>query len=211
MESIDSIVENYKRLSTGELIAIAAEPWDLRKEIIPHLQSELLARDRKAEALMLSEYLVQNTTIKKPYQLYSKEELGEHIKERLESGELLESIKIDLKENGVDMFALLESEQVLDNKKLNYLTSLKNDLLEEKEIDEKMKTSFGLTETETDQLKRQLKSKGTQNIVIGSTLVIVMTLLLMAAFENGGRIGLGAVLLIGIGVWRISLGVKQRR
>ena len=211
MESIDSIVENYKRLSTGELIAIAAEPWNLRKEIIPHLQSELLARDRKAEALKLSEYLVQNTTIKKPYQLYSKEELGDHIKERLESGELLESIKIDLKENGVDMFALLESEQVLDNKKLDYLTSLKNDLLEEKEIDEKMKTSFGLTETETDQLKRQLKSKGTQNIVIGSTLVIVMTLLLMAAFENGGRIGLGAVLLIGIGVWRISLGVKQRR
>ncbi|MNE51381.1 hypothetical protein D3C80_1460080 [compost metagenome] len=82
---------------------------------------------------------------------------------------------------------------------------------DETTINQKMESAYGVNEEETDELRSQLKSKGRQNLIIGYTIVVVMVLLAIAAFAVGGGIGIGAVLLIGIGVWRIAEGYRQRR
>ena len=58
MYDLHLIVDNFKRLPTDELVSIASAPEKLRLEIIPHLQSELFNRERKDEALLLSEFLM---------------------------------------------------------------------------------------------------------------------------------------------------------
>jgi hypothetical protein len=208
MNNLNFIIDNYKRLPTDELIEIAKNPEQLELEIIPHLQSELFNRNRKEEALLLSEYLIKRP---KSVAELNKEELSEMIKERVDSGESLESIKLDLKDKGVDLFDILQVQNKLQDKALDYLTSLKEEGVDETEIDEKLKSRFSLDENEADILKRQLKAKGKQNLVIGYTLVIIMGLLSIAALSLGGFIGIGGLLLTAIGVWRIVEGHRQRK
>ena len=208
MDNLNSIIDNYKRLRTEELIQIAKSPEQLQVEIIPHLQAELFNRNKKEEAILLSEYLVKRP---KPLSELSKKELTEMIKERVDSGESLESIKLDLKDNGVDMFDLLETHNQVQGKVFDYLTSLKEDGLNETEIDEKLKSRFSLDENEADVLKRQLRAKGKQNLIIGYSLVIIMGILSILTLGSGGYVGIGGILLIGIGIWRIVEGYRQRK
>jgi len=208
MDNIDLIIENYRQLSTNELLSIAKNPAELRIDIIPHLQSELFNRNKKEEALLLSEFLIKRP---KTYAELTKDELSENIKERIDSGESLESIKLDLKENGVNMLDILSNEAQIQNKTFDYLASLKSEGLDDAEIDEKMKSTFSLTENETDVLKRQLKAKGKQNLIIGYSLVIVMSILTIVSLSMGGYVGIGGILAIGIGIWRISEGYRQTK
>lgn len=208
MENLDLIVENYKRLSTEDLVAIAKEPSSLDIQIIPHLQSELFSRNKKEEALELSQFLIQRPKL---YTELSKEELREIITSRIESGEPLESIKLDLQDKGIDMLDLLEGETKSKNKVFEYLTSLKEDNLDETEINEKMQSTFGITEDETDVIKRQLRTKGKYNLIIGYTIVIAVTILSIASLTLGGSITIGAILTGGLGIWLISEGHRQRK
>lgn len=208
MNKLEFIVENYKRLSTEALVEIASDPAALELEIIPHLQSELFNRNRKEEALALSEYLVRRPKALKDF---SKSEIREKIRERIDSGEPAESIKLDLKDSGVDLFEVLNDESQLKDKTLEYLTNLKEEGLEDTQIEEKMKTAFGVTETEVDILKKELKQRGMQNLVIGYSLVIIMGLLSLATLGTDHALTIGGVLLFGIGVWRIVEGYRQRR
>ncbi|MFT3679678.1 MAG: hypothetical protein QM791_05370 [Ferruginibacter sp.] len=208
MENLDAIIENFKRLSTSELLLLAQKPAELRKEVIPHLQSALLTRDKKEEAILLSEFLVNRPRL---FNELSKEELTELIKQRIDSGENLESIKLDLKDNGVEMFDILNNETVFQNKTFDYLSSLKNEGLEETEIDEKMKAAFNLSDTEADIIKRQLRTKGMQNLIIGYSLLFIVVILIIASFAIGGNITIGAILLLALGIWRIFKGYEQRK
>lgn len=122
MNNLQFVIGHYKQLRTEELIEIAGDPATLDPEIIPHLQAELLNRDKKEEALRPSEFLVRKP---QPQQELSQKELAESIKERIDSGEPLESIQLDLKDRGIDLFAIMNSEAALKDKTFEYLTSLK--------------------------------------------------------------------------------------
>jgi hypothetical protein len=208
MDNLDIIIEKYKALRTEELIELARNPHQLELGVIPHLQAELFNRNKKEEAILLSEFLV-----KRPRAVAElpREELAQMIKERVDSGELLESIKLDLKDKGVDLFDILHVQNKMQDKAIGYLTSLKDEGMNDEEIDEKMKSNFSLTPDETDILKRELKVKGKQNLIIGYTLVISMSILSVVVLSMGGYIGIGGLLLVAIGVWRIIEGHRQRK
>jgi hypothetical protein len=208
MTNLDFIIENYKKLHTEELILIAQKPADLEIEIIPHLQSELLNRNRKEEALLLTEYLVSRPKWdEKP----TKDELVESIKARIDVGESLESISLDLKENGINLFEILGDQNKFQNKAFEYLTSLKEKGLDEIAIGEKMKETFGITEQETDVLKVQLKNKGRKNVIIGYIVLIIVGILGLISVALGGYISIGGMVLIGIAIWQIMEGNRQKR
>jgi hypothetical protein len=208
MDKLDYIIENYKRMRTEELVQIARDPSDLELEIIPHLQAELLNRDKREEALRLSEFLIKRPG---PQKELTKKELAESVKERIDSGEPLESIKLDLKDRGIDFFEVMNQENKLKDKTFEYLTSLKEEGLDETEIDQKLKATFGIDESEADILKRELRNKGKQNLIIGYFLVIVVGSLSLLTLGAGFGITIGGMLLTGIGIWRIVEGHQQRK
>jgi hypothetical protein len=208
MKNLNFIIENYKGLSTPELLQIASDPSSLEVEVIPHLQAELLNRGKQEEALQLSTYLIQKP---KEYKTLSRDELAKIVQDRLDSGEPLESISLDLKDQGINVFDILQNESTLKDKQFDYLVSLKDDGLDESAINEKMKGTFNLTEEEADIINRQLKNKGRYNLIIGYSLVIISVIIILAALGSGGSIGFGAVLLVAIGLWRILEGHRQRK
>lgn len=211
MENLDLIIEKYKHMSTDELVDLAKNPGELERSVIPHLQSELLSRDKKEAALSLSNFLIALPTAPVNLKGLTKAELFELIKLRIDSGENIEGIKLDLLDNGYNMLDIMNDDQELKNQSLEYLTSLKTEGLSEEQIDEKMKNTFSITENETEILKQQLKLKGKQNLIIGYSMLFIIGLLGLSSLSMGGSVGFGFLIIMGTGVWLVALGYKQRK
>jgi len=203
MADLKVIETQYKQLSSEELIKISKTPEDLKIDVIPVLQRELLSRGMNEEALELSHYLVSGPSKSKNL---STREIRMLISERLQSGESIESIKANFDDLRVNINDYLEEDIKLENKMFDYMASLQSQGLSDEEINSKLKTNFSLEEQDSEILKARLKRKATYNLIIGYTLVIVVGLLSLFILANGGRIGIGAIIILGIGVWRIYEG-----
>ena len=208
MNDLNLVEENYRRLSTDELIRIAGEPEVLNPEAIKLLQRELIARNHSEEALALTEFLLNGS---RRLSFMSLEELQKVVFERLGSGESIESIKIDLKENGIDILDIINAEGKEREKAFDYMLELKKLGLDDAEVKEKMQETFSIDEGDSEVIHAQFKKRGWQNLVIGIALVGIIGLLMVLSSNGHGGIGFGAVLLGATGVWRIVVGARQLR
>jgi hypothetical protein len=207
MIDITLVEDNFKKLSTDELIDLAKKPEQLNREVIPLLQKELINRNKPEEAITLSNYLVNG-----PEKVnLSLEELQEETYERMQSGESIESIKFDLKEKGINTFDVIDNDNKRKNKVFDYIISLKDLELEDSEINQRLQEKYSITEEECEILKTSLKNKGRQNLIIGFASVGITLIIVPVVLSAGGSVGLGAIMIFGLGIWRIAEGTKQRR
>jgi hypothetical protein len=208
MEDISLVADHYKNLHTAELVNIAKDPAGLRPEVIPVLQKELLSRNEPEVALELSHYLVHGH---ERLNNLSPEALQESINQRLASGETLDSIKIDLRDNGVDIFDIINYDSQKKEKTFEYMVALKDQGFKGQELSDKLQETFAIKEEETEILKAQLKSKGRKNLVIGFSMVIVVSIFMLVAAGSGLYPGIGAIILFALGIWRIIEGLRQTK
>lgn len=206
MENIDVIAGHYKNMSDAKLAALANEPRELRMEVLPVLQLELINRGLTDQAMAISHYLIQ-TKVVPDFGSYSMDELKKLVSERIDSGESVESIKIDLKDHGINLFDILSQDENLREQSLNYLTELKSQGLSEEEIDEKMEETLSIEKNEIEMLKSNLRLRGKRNLAIGFTCLAFVLLI----FVSGLSLTIGGVLLAGIAVWQIYKGFEQTR
>ena len=149
MSDLARIEENYKRKSTEELVELTLNPKELRLEIIPILQQELLNRGRHKEALSLTEFLVnakKNPSLKD----LPNEEVYKLVNERLDAGESIESIRLHLRDEGVDMLERMSEEGGGKKDAFEYLRHLKQQGLAENEVYARLKLSLSLEKEEVD-------------------------------------------------------------
>lgn len=210
MKSIEEIEENYQKMYVGELIELTKNPKYLRLDAIPVLQKELIKRGQHEEALHLTDFLIGSDS-KARYRKMSDEELTQMIKDRIESGDSLEKIKLDLKEVGINMFDIMNKDHDLNEQRLDYITYLKQEGLSENQIDEKLKDTLLMDTKDSEMLKVELKKKGKQNIIMGYTFTIVAAFLILVSFSLGGRVTIGGIGVLSVGVWMISKGYDQRK
>lgn len=208
MNNLKDIQENYESKNVEDLIHLALNPQELRLEVIPILQKELLNRGQTEEAMSLTDFLVKAKE-KPRFSDLPKAELRKLIKDRLATGEPMESIKIDLKDDGVNIYEIINNDHKLKEKAYNYITHLKEQGLKEEEIDEKLKETLSIEKEDTEMLKIQLKKSGKKNLIFGYTISIIALLLLTIALGTGGSVGFGAIFVLGFGVWTISKGYEQ--
>lgn len=205
--NIEAIENYYKEAPTLELLEIAQKPDALRKEIIPVLQRELLGRNEPEAAIRLSEFLVkQNET--KPE---TPEQIDAYIQKRLDSGDPIENIRIDLKEKGVTSFGILEQNEVKQEAIIDYVSTLKEQGATNDEIKEKLETNLNINPEELKVLQSKMYKKGTLNLVIGYTFVILLGGLGLVTLMVGRGMSIPSIVLIGVGLWRITEGYKLRK
>lgn len=207
MNDLRSIEENYRRMTIEKLIDLAMKPQELRIEVIPILQQELLNRGLNKEAISLTDFLVRSKE-KPRYSESSVVELKKQIEDRLESGESIESIKANLKDDGINIFDIINDENEVNEKAFDYISYLKQKGVGEKEIDEKLKKTFSMEKEDSEMLKIQLKKKGNQNLIIGYSISIIALLLIITSFV-GNRVTIGVIFVLAIGIWRIVKGYEQ--
>lgn len=212
MSNLNDIEAYYQGVSNEKLLQIAQRPQDLRLDAIPLLQKELLGRGMNAEALLITDFLVgvkRDEPERPNYAEMSLYEMQEHVKERIQEGESIESIKLDLRENGVDIFAILNENDNLKESAFEYMTYLKKEGFEEEEIAEKLEENLAIDKRDSEMLKVQIKNSGKQNLTIGYTLAILGSVFILLTLSSTGGFPISAVILIVLGVWRIYVGYER--
>ena len=128
--------------------------------------------------------------------------MRQEIRRRLDEGESLESIALKVKENGMDVFKILQEDQQAQENTFEYILSQKGQGVAKERVDEKLQTSFLLTEEEVDIVNQKLRTKGRANLVIGYSIGIILIILSLLT----GRLSISAMLMIGVSFWRIAVG-----
>ena len=210
MSDLKDIQENYKKMSIEKLIDLTIKPEGLRLEIIPILQQELISRGKTEAAMSLSEFLVRPKE-KSRFRKLSEVDLKKLIKERLDSGESIESIKIDLKDDGVDFFNFINNDDKLKDQAFDFITDLKKNGVGDKEINQKLNETFSLEKQEAEILKVQLRKRGRQKINSGYFLLIIGLILIVGSLSINGGINIAGIVFIGSAIWKISLGHDEKK
>ncbi|TRX58429.1 hypothetical protein FNH22_13875 [Fulvivirga sp. M361] len=208
MDNIDEIKKNYAQFSTDKLLLIVKDIDSLRPELIPVLQSELIKRGETEATMKITEHLV-NEKEKSDY--LNSFDVEKFVQEQLDSGETIENIKLRLDDLGVNMHEILDQEQKSQELILDYITTKKEEGTSKENIEKDLKENFNVDAPTSQLLDAKLRRKGKMNLVVGYTLVITMSIFVVLALAAEARIGFGALILAGIGVWKISEGMKQRK
>jgi hypothetical protein len=193
-------------VSTEELLSIAQKPDEIAPEIISILQNELINRDEFEVAYNLRS---QAPTVEKPLSELTETEIAEVVRERVNLGESIESIQMDFKSQGVDIFNFMNQEAESLEEKYKYIVSLRKEGLDEEEITQRVQDEFDIDENENEVLKIELKQKGTRNIKIGYTLIFVSIILALLFTILMPLPLLWPILLFVSGLGLISKGYQQ--
>lgn len=171
MKNLDLIITTYKEISTEKLILLSKNPSDLQIEVIPHLQAELISRGKLQEVKELDNYLQNGINERIDYRDFSKEEIHALIQERLALGESFESIKIDLKENGINIFDILKEEAKTEARHFDFIANLQNNGAHDAEIADKLNYAFGTSQEEAEELKAKYENRKRIGIIVGAILI----------------------------------------
>lgn len=161
---LTTIRNYYCNASILELQKIAEKPTDLSRDVIQILKEELTKRGDIETANLVDERiratLVRNKYENKNYLTQEdKQEITEEIKERLVGGELIESVRIDLMERGIDI-SELHTEDEIDINLYDFVTHLSDNKATENEIKEILIKRVGLKEDKaTDSIKQVQKQR----------------------------------------------------
>jgi hypothetical protein len=208
MYELKDIEDNYKKMTDEYLIDLAKKPQDIRLDILPLLQKELLVRSLNEEAMYITDFLVKSKEESR-YKNMTDAELKKLIAQRIDSGESLESIKIDLKDDGVNIFDIIDKNSKLKNKAIDYLAQLKKEGYQETEIEEKLKETLSIEKIDTLQLRNELKKRGKINLIWGSLITILALLIMSTSFFVGDTITIGSFAFIVLGIWKLHQGYEQ--
>jgi hypothetical protein len=206
MADLSEIEKNYKTLSTFELLKIAKDPVGLRPEVIPILQHELITRGETEEAQKVSERLNDSAEEEAlAMEHLTPEEIESIVKDRLAAGESIESIRIKLKENGVNLYGDLEKEGEFQKQTFDYLYSLKEKGLSENQIKQDLQEKLSMSEDAAAELTHKLRKKG-RRYLIGGYVMLGISILGIGAMAASGRLSFRAIAVLILGIGSIARG-----
>lgn len=207
MSNINEIRKNYSVFSTDKLLSIAKEIDGLKPEAVVLLQEELIKRNELDEASKITKHLINQ---KNEQELRNNFNPEDYIKKELKAGESIENIKFKLNTMGIDMFDVIKKEQSQENIILNYIESKKAEGESQETIDNDLKKSFNVDSNYVSEVQNKLREKGKKNTTIGIVLLVV-SIVINIFLLTTGRVSIPAILLFGLGIWKLVQGEHQLR
>jgi hypothetical protein len=199
---LSEIEENYKRMSSGQLLKLAKEADTLRPEVIPLLKKELSRRGMKEEASEIDKIKEDQFDYKK----LSLKEIQEVVSDRLQTGESLESIKVDLEDKGVDILDVFNVEGDKREAAFEIIASQKDGQL----LNDKLKAEFDYGENEVQELKKEMKSRANIYVNLGIFVLVLSVGLLFVVYATNGR-SRSSYALMAAGFALLVKGFRQRK
>jgi hypothetical protein len=211
MLNLEVIKEKYQEMLTDDLVRLSKKPKDLREDVIPILKLELIRRGKRDAADALTNFKDDDSELK--YKNMSLSELRQMVEERVNSGEAMDSIKIDLRLNGIDVFEVLKEEIQFQEEVFDSITKLKEIGVSQDTIDKHLKESYNIEKSEASKIKTDLKIKGKRNQTWGFVFIIVscLSFLLIMLTDNYYKILKFSITLLITGISMYAIGVKQAK
>ena len=204
---IEKIKETYTNCSTEKLIYLLPDIGGMNPEVLPYLQEELNNRGKTEEAGLIADFI--DGAELKPNVL-TPEEVYKIVENRLKNGESIDTIKFDLKHQGVDILKMAQEEQQKEDSIFDLMTLLKDEGKTYKEIEKELAEKLGINDEETIVLNEKLAKKGKRNVTIGYILILIALTYGLVYYSYREWVSFKAIGILLIGVWRIQIGKKQQ-
>ena len=184
MHSRDFFYDNYKGHPESVLKRIAGDYAKLTPEAQQALRDVLTERNMTEQLGTLDAADAK----KKSLAHLSSDEVRALVNKRLDNGENIESIKIDLRDKGVNIIHLStkehEKEELIDER----FIALQKEGKSKAEIDEHLRKEFNLSEKQSREIPEKLRSNGSWLIVVGAVLLMICGPLLAVDLQkNDGK------------------------
>ena len=202
---INLIKQNYSERSLEGLKILLDEIDTLREDVIPVLRDEFIKRNDAESVEKIEHFLASSNQT----QFFSNEDAKEYIRTELANGQSMDILKLELKERGINIFEIINEDENLETDAIQYMTNLKEQGVKNRDLQEHLDKEFEVVEGKEDELLKSLKRNGTINILFGILLLIIGCILFMGHLYLG-RLPITSLLMIGLGIWRLSRGIKQR-
>ena len=211
MLDLEIIKEKYQDMSTDDLVRLSKKSKDLREDVIPILKAELIKRGKRDNAADLENFKEDHSELQ--YQNMSLNELRQMTQERINAGEAMDSIKIDLRLNGVDIFEVLKEEITLQDEVYDSITKLKGTGASQDDVDKHLEESYNIEKSDASKIKTDLKIKGKRNQKWGFILIIFSCLLLLLIMlgDNYFKVLKTAIFFLITGISMYAIGLKQAK
>lgn len=207
MHTREFFYDNYKNHPESVLKRIAGEYAKLTPQAQEALRDVL--RERKMDELLAT--LEVKEEKKNNLSHLSADEVRVLINSRLEHGENIESIKVDLRDRGVNIYKMsLEESRSEENIDRRFM-ELQSEGKTKEQIDQKLKEEFKLSGTQTDKIPERMRSNGSGLIGAGLLLLIIGLPFLAVTFQTPGRHNIGYIVVgVGTGIGFLILGIRKR-
>ena len=197
----------YITKSEDALAALVKEQDKLTAEARSALQDVL--RERNLLHLIPQEKPAATKTASLAH--LSADEIRAIINRRLDSGEKLESIKVDLQSRGVDLLKVIAEEgektEAIDER----LVELQSQGKTEEEIAQQLKKEFGISKEEAAQLPEQVKSRGAGLIAAGVLMLVIAVPYAAVMLQNAEHMNPYFLALIPAGLGLVIAGWRRKR
>lgn len=199
--------DNYKNHPEPVLKRIAGDYAKLTSEAQEALRDVL--RERKLENL-IAEVEVQEQK-KNSLAHLSADEVRILINKRLEQGENLEIIKMDLRSQGVNIYKMsLEESRSEENIDRRFM-ELQSEGKTKEQIDRKLKEEFKLSDEQMTKVPERMRSNGSGLIGAGLLLLLICSPWLLVVMQTPGRHNISYIILgVGSGLGFLILGIRKR-
>lgn len=141
----------------------------------------------------------------------SADEIRAIINRRLDSGEKLESIKVDLQSRGVDLLKVIAEEgektEAIDER----LIELQSQGKTEEEIAQQLKKEFGISKEEAAQMPEQVKSRGAGLIAAGVLMLVIAVPYAAVMLQNPEHMNAYFLALIPAGLGLVMAGWRRKK
>lgn len=197
----------YITKSEDALAALVKEQDKLTAEARSALQDVL--RERNLLHLIPQEKPAATKTASLAH--LSADEIRAIINRRLDSGEKLESIKVDLQSRGVDLLKVIAEEgektEAIDER----LVELQSQGKTEEEIAQQLKKEFGISKEEAAQLPEQVKSRGAGLIAAGVLMLVIAVPYAAVMLQNAEHMNAYFLALIPAGLGLVIAGWRRKK
>lgn len=197
----------YITKSEDALAALVKEQDKLTAEARSALQDVL--RERNLLHLIPQEKPAATKTASLAH--LSADEIRAIINRRLDSGEKLESIKVDLQSRGVDLLKVIAEEgektEAIDER----LVELQSQGKTEEEIAQQLKKEFGISKEEAAQLPEQVKSRGAGLIAAGVLMLVIAVPYAAVMLQNAEHMNPYFLALIPAGLGLVIAGWRRKK
>lgn len=162
------IIEKYKRLHVDELVELAAAPAELRDDVLPFLQQELIQRGRTTEANIIADWIANGGNKELKEARYNDLDTGEWIKDakrRANNDEPLSDIVKEAAARSEETLTELKKQGWYQEAYVDYIKELRKEKLTDEQIDEKLGIAFSLADAA--RYRKRLQRNGFIAIIAG--------------------------------------------
>lgn len=206
---ISEIKKKYADRTLFGLKEILNDLDGLRLDAVTALRDEFVKRDEMESAEQVNIFLKASTEAEVSID-ERHSQARQFIKDELEKGQSIQVIKLELMDQGINIFDIINREGDLELEIIEEVTKAKFENKSNKEISEQLDANYQITPETHIEIQKKIRRKGSFNMIFGILAILIGGIAVLSFFV-GKKLLPSGFFILSVGIFFTTRGIVQRR